>query len=80
MSPFWFMSENVPFFGDKIVKNAVNNYLSIHYVNMSENVPFLNPCPKMSPFCPKMSPLTFLNFYKVLSISRLASRARLRLL
>lgn len=52
----------------------------MYYINCSENVTFSILAPKMLPFAPKMLPLTFLNFCKVLSISRLASRARLRLL
>lgn len=52
----------------------------MYYINCSENVTFSILAPKMLPFAPKMLPLTFFNFYKVLSISRLASRARLRLL
>lgn len=80
MVPFYVLSENGTFFGRKMAKNRIIYYVSILYENMSENGTFLIPCPKMVPFRPKMVPLTFLNFCKVLSISRLASRARLRLL
>ena len=80
MLPFAFCSENVTFFRWEIAKFHVITYVSVYYINCSENVTFSILAPKMLPFAPKMLPLTFLNFYKVLSISCLASRARLRLL
>ena len=80
MLPFTICSENVTFFRWKIVKFRVIAYVSMYYINCSEKVTFSILAPKMLPFAPKMLPLTFLNFYKVLSISRLASRARPRLL